>query len=161
MILGAVVEFAHNFPRQELLDAIGLGLVDEDRNRQHLDICRKARTVAGGVISAAGEQARQQNGVHGESENSNHCTFPCGRTAARALAQSTAVMAARRRLSTAAQSQKPFSCDESWRRATRISSLPATFTLLGESSCDRATCKCSPARAWEKSPADTFFSNST
>src|SRR5262249_25016475 len=154
-------EFTHHVAGHDLLDLKHLCLVDEHRHGQHVKVSRQVRSFAGGVIAAAGQQRHQQDLRHGkELERSFHCTFPCGRTAARALAASTAVLAARRRLSTAAQIQNPFSCDESRRSVTRTSSFPATFTLLGASSGVRATCTCSPVMACDKSPIDTGFSTS-
>src|SRR5262249_3372358 len=137
------------------------------------DVWWKPRSFAGSVIAAAGKsKGERQQGCDcckfrrrqidcGKNDRRKpgarvlhalHCTFPCGRTAARTVAQSAAVRAERRRLSAAAQSQKPFSWAESRRTETMMSSLPATLTLLGESSGARAICVCSPARTWVKSP---------
>src|SRR6266853_3608175 len=150
---------ADDVAREYLLNAVCLRLVHEDRYRDGTHAGGDTRGVSGGVIAAArhrqGDGRKQQHGTR-----EPHCTFPCGRTAASAVAQSAAVSAARRRLSTAAQSQKPFTCTTSRCTATMISSFPATFTLLGESSGARAICTCSPARLRAKSSTAMGLSSS-
>src|SRR5215467_3540303 len=153
-------EFADNVAREHLLNAVGLRLVHKHRHGDGAHARRDARGVSGGVVAAARNRQGQDGDREQHGARKPHWTFPCGRTAARAVAQSAAVRAARRRLSTAAQSQKPFTWTTSRRTATMISSLPATFTLLGESSGARAICTCSPARQRAKSPAAMLLSSS-
>src|SRR5205085_10860231 len=101
-------EFAHHLSGKDLLDAVGLRLVLKSGNGDGADARGQAAGAAWSMVSATGQQRRQAD--QAIYKMFFHWTFPCGRTAASAVAHSTAVMAARRRLSTATHSQKPFSC---------------------------------------------------
>src|SRR5580765_175574 len=160
LVFRAREQFTDNVAREHLLNAVCLRLVHKHRHGNGAHAGRQPCGMAAGVIAATVKNSKTNDCRKQKRQRLLHCTFPCGLTAASAVAQSAAVSAARRRLSTAAQSQKPFSWTASRCTATMISSLPATFTLLGESSAVRAICTCSPARLRESCSAETPLASS-
>src|SRR6266571_3187533 len=105
-MVSACHHFSDHRCGEHLLDFVSLGIVDKCGNGNRPDVIGKLNAVSGGVIAAACEA--NANRQCPAPQPVLHWIFPLGRLAAMVSAHSTAVDAAIRRLSEAAQSQKRF-----------------------------------------------------
>src|SRR5215469_7782794 len=138
-------QLLYNGSRQRLPNAKRLCGVLEHRHVNRVYIAGQPHHMTTSVIAAARNDAEQKSNDRKqkslEPSTTHYCTVPRGRPGISDSAHSTAATARIRRLSAAAQIQKPLLRPESCRIAICIFSWPAALTLLGESSmpCEIST----------------------